>query len=216
MVLLRRGQQFYDPIVQAATVPMPAAEPFELALQVVAVDQPGVYVRLADVVAALRHWATADPGAAEAYNAAAEAFLESLAAASPTPLEPVSADEASTTVEWPSRTEAEMGLEAPEGAQEPVPGVDRVEIYPDDPEAPRPRWVARAVDADGRIVEQSNGSIDQDYEIRAATLRWPDVEVRLVADASVDTVWEEKAAEGDAARGIFSGKRRPSTRRLWQ
>jgi hypothetical protein len=96
---------------------------------------------------------------------------------------------------------------------EPDPNVDRVEVYPDDPENPRPRWIARACSDQGDILYTTAGSFDQDYVIRDAEQRWG-APVHLVADAMVDTVWEENDPGG--IRSPHTKRRRPSPKRLWQ
>jgi hypothetical protein len=92
------------------------------------------------------------------------------------------------------------------------PAVDRVEVYPDDPENPRPRWIARACSSEGDILHVTNGSFDQEYVIRDAEQRWG-TPIHLVADAMVDTVWEENDPGG--IRSPHTKRRRPSPKRLW-
>ena len=91
--------------------------------------------------------------------------------------------------------------------------VDRIEVYPDDPESLKPRWMSRACDAEGTILYTTAGSFDQEYVIREAQERWPQAPVMLVNDASVDTVWEENDPGG--IRSPSTKRRRPSPKRLW-
>lgn len=92
-------------------------------------------------------------------------------------------------------------------------GIDRIEIYPDDPRAMRPKWVARACSEDGDILSVTNGSFDQEYVIRDAQQRWPGKECHLVTHAGIDTVWEERDPGG--IRSSSSGDRRPSPKRMF-
>ena len=156
----------------------------------------GTYVLLDDVISALRSYA--------------QAYEES------------AVDEAAT---WLGS--GRSSLLPPYGEQLPVPqleqvsvesgsdpDVDRIEVYPDDPDAIRPRWIARACDATGKILHNTNGSFDQEYVIRDAGERWPGAPVHLVADYSHDTVWEENDPGG--LRSVHTKRRRPSPNRLWR
>lgn len=152
----------------------------------------GTYVLLDDVVTALRAYATAH----ESWDVNdAASWLQ--AGGQPLP----DAPEATAEVGEPEPPDAGQDL------------VDRVEVYPDDPENPRPRWIARTCDATGKILTVTNGSFDQEYVLRNAGDRWPGKPVFLVADYSHDTVWEENDPGG--IRSPLSSRRRPSPNRLW-
>ena len=77
-------------------------------------------------------------------------------------------------------------------------GVARVEIYPDNPDDPRPKWYARTVDTGGYILKTTNGSFDQEWVIRNAEERFPGIPVYLLNHAGEDSKWKE-----DSTRGTF-------------
>ena len=58
-------------------------------------------------------------------------------------------------------------VEAPHGSEpdDVTEGVDRVEVYPDPPDDPRPKWYARTVDTGGYIIKVTDGSYDQSFVI---------------------------------------------------
>lgn len=87
--------------------------------------------------------------------------------------------------------------------------IERIEIYPDPPDDPRPKWYARSVDTGGYIVQTTGGSFDQDWVIQNASERWPGKGIFLLSHAGGDSKWEE-----DRERGVFPSKG-PPVRRLW-
>ena len=101
--------------------------------------------------------------------------------------------------------------EAPYGSEalDESPDIERIEVYPDPPEDPRPKWYARSVDTGGYIVQTTGGSFDQDWVIQNATERWPGKDVHLLKNAGEDSKWIE-----DGTRGVFPSKG-PPVRRLW-
>lgn len=107
----------------------------------------------------------------------------------------------------------ESALESPEvfGAEHDDVSEDvaRVEIYPDPPEDPRPKWYARSIDTGGFILKTTNGSFDQEWVIQNAQERWPGIDVHLLKSAGEDSKWIE-----DATRGVFPSQG-PPVRRLF-
>jgi hypothetical protein len=89
------------------------------------------------------------------------------------------------------------------------PDVDRVEIYPDPPDDPRPKWYARSIDTGGYIIKVTNGSFDQEWVIQNAQERWPGKSIHLLKNAGDDSKWIE-----DGTRGVFPSQG-PPIRRLW-
>lgn len=87
--------------------------------------------------------------------------------------------------------------------------VDRIEVYPDPPDDPRPKWYARTVDTSGYIIKVTSGSFDQSWVIENAEERWPGRPIHLLKHAGEDSKWVE-----DAHRGAFPSVG-PPTRRLW-
>ena len=77
-------------------------------------------------------------------------------------------------------------------------------MYPDSPDDPRPRWIARAVDSTGRIVRQTNGSFDRDYVVKDAQERWPGRDVHMISDVSVDTRVTASAEQGTLTNASLS------------
>ena len=80
--------------------------------------------------------------------------------------------------------------------------VYRVEIYPDPPDDPKPRWYARSVDSEGNILWTSNGSFDYEYVHKTASERWPGktiYELKRWADDSVFVENQERNAYPTAA-----------------
>jgi len=77
-------------------------------------------------------------------------------------------------------------------------GVARVEIYPDNPDDPRPKWYARTVDTAGYIIKTTNGSFDQAWVIQNAEERFPGIPIHLLKHAGEDSKWQE-----DSTRGVF-------------
>lgn len=183
-------ERHYDPMIEQPRQASP--------LRGFQVQIGGVYVLLDDIVTVLREYALtlADPDEMTLVNELAG---------------------------WLGSGERQL----PEAQESPLPevpaepavvyaydeNVDRVEIYPDDPTAIRPRWIARSVDDTGSILFVTNGSFDQDYVIRDAEQRWPDKDIHLLTEAGIDTIWEERDPGG--IRSASSGRRRPSPKRLW-
>lgn len=87
--------------------------------------------------------------------------------------------------------------------------VARVEIYPDPPEDPRPKWYARSIDTGGYILKTTGGSFDQEWVIQNAQERWPDIDIHVLRNAGEDSKWVE-----DSTRGVFPSKG-PPVRRLF-
>ncbi len=152
----------------------------------------GTYVLLPDVVSAIRAYAQSleDPNAG--------ALIHDLASwldggADPEVEQPVTEDP------------------VPHGAEEDdvTEGVARVEIYPDPPDDPRPKWYARTVDTSGFIIKVTDGSYDQSFVIENAQQRFPGVSVFLLKSAGEDSKWTE-----DRERGVFPSMG-PPVRRLW-
>ena len=88
-------------------------------------------------------------------------------------------------------------------------GVARVEVYPDPPDDPRPKWYARTIDTSGFIIKVTEGSYDQEFVIRNAQERFEGVEIFLLKSAGEDSKWTE-----DRERGVFPSVG-PPVRRLW-
>jgi hypothetical protein len=157
------------------------------------VQSTGTYVRLSDVVQALRAYAQSleDPNDGAAVHGAV-GWLD--AGSNPDVQEPA----------------AEV-IEAPHGAEadDVIHGVDRVEVYPDPPDDPRPKWYARTIDTGGYILKVTDGSYDQSWVISNAEARFPGLPIILLKHAGEDSKWTE-----DASRGAFPSVG-PSPRRLW-
>ncbi len=156
------------------------------------VQATGTYVLLADVVAALRAYAQSleDPNAGAAVHSAV-GWLDG---------------GADPEVQQPVEESA-----VPHGAEEDDVTLDvaRVEIYPDSPDDPRPRWHARTIDTGGYILKVTEGSFDQEFVIRNAQERFAGVPISVVRHAGEDAKWTE-----DKERGVFPSIG-PSYRRLW-
>ena len=102
--------------------------------------------------------------------------------------------------------------EAPHG-QEPddvTEGVARVEVYPDPPDHPNPKWFARTVDTSGYVIKVTDGDFDQAFVIRNAEERFAGVPILLLKHAGEDSKYME-----DSTRGVFPSIG-PPVRRLWQ
>lgn len=179
-------QAYHEPIVQDAQASQIRGFPVSIT---------GTYVLLDDVVTVIREYAqtSPDPVIGGAIHELATWLMGGMEVTAP-------AEAIETRV-------------SPADQAEPVEGVDRIEVYPSDPEDPRPKWHARACGPEGDILFTTAGSFDQQYVIRDAQERWPGVNTHLIADASVDTVWEEKGP--DAIRSPLTKRRRPSPKRLW-
>jgi hypothetical protein len=157
-----------------------------------AVPEAGTYVLMADVVTVIREYAQAleDPNAG--------ALIHDLATWLDGGLPEEEAHDAVI--------EQEVFGAEPDDVTE---GVARVEIFPDNPDDPRPRWHARTVDTGGYILKTTAGSFDQAWVIQNAQERFPGVEVYVLRHAGEDSKWQE-----DSTRGVFPSMG-PPVRRLW-
>jgi hypothetical protein len=149
-----------------------------------AVPAEGTYVLMADVVQALREYAESVD------SLAVREAAEWLAGGLPEP----------------AMVETEVfGAEADDNTN----GVARVEVYPDPPEDPHPKWYARTVDTGGYIIKTTGGSFDQEWVIKNAQERWPGKEIFLLQHAGEDSKWQE-----DSTRNVFPSMG-PPVRRLF-
>ena len=171
----------------------------------------GTYVLMDDVVTALRGFAqsmeVSEAVAASAVHEAAT-WLQQGADQSALP----SYESAVEAVGHSPITDAVRGGPEPPYGQEPLdesPDIGRVEIYPDPPEDPNPKWYARSVDTGGYILQVTSGSYDQEWVIQNAQERWPGKDIYLLRNAGEDSKWEE-----DRNRGVFPSKG-PPVRRLF-
>lgn len=180
-------QTFHEPLIEEQQHATP--------LRGFQVQIGGVYILMDDVVTALREYAQSleSPAAGAAVHEAATWL-------------------ASGDRELPEAPAVQAEAVAPD-VFDPTPNVDRVEVYPDDPLALRPKWVSRACDSVGRILQVTNGSFDQEYVIRNAEERWPGKTVHLLTESGQDSVWEETDPGG--IRSAHSGRRRPSPQRMY-
>lgn len=177
-------------------------------------DRPGYYLHSDDVALALRQMADSVGVAAHEDRVAGAALrTAALHFETPDPYDPPGPHEPDVVAPTPARQAWDELLAATLEDSMPPAAVYRVEVYPDDPQAEKPHWQARAVDETGRILGVTAGSFVQQQTIDQAAALWPDVDVMLVADAMVDTVWEQSAPE--AIRSSHSGRRRPSPNRMW-
>jgi len=171
------------------------------------VQAPGTYVLLEDVVAAIREYAQAqdDPNAGALVHDLAT-WLDGglpethIASGQSPPSEPEVQEILDQKFQWyPGNV---MGPVEPEvhGAEidDVTEGVARVEIYPDNPDDPRPKWYARTVDTAGYIIKTTNGSFDQAWVIQNAEERFPGIPIHLLKHAGEDSKWQE-----DSTRGVF-------------
>jgi hypothetical protein len=167
--------------------------PEQTQIQGFQVELAGTYVLLSDVVAALRAYAQSleDPNDGAAVHGAV-GWLE--AGSNPEVQEPVT-----------EAAEAPYGAEADDVSE----GVARVEVYPDPPNDPRPKWYARTVDTSGYIIKVTDGSYDQEFVIRNAEQRFSGVPILLLKHAGEDSKYME-----DSTRGVFPSIG-PPVRRLW-
>jgi hypothetical protein len=179
--------QFYDPQVGDS-------DPMQIRGFQVGIG--GTYVLMDDVVTVLRAYAQSldDPAAGAAVHDAVS-WLQAGAEALPeTPSEP------------PAPPPREVhGAEA----DDVTPDVARIEVYPDPPDDPRPKWYARSIDTSGFILKTTAGSFDQEWVISNAQERWPGIDVHLLKNAGEDSKWTE-----DSTRGVFPSKG-PPVRRLF-
>ncbi len=164
----------------------------ETQIQGFSVPTEGTYVLLDDVVSAIRAYAQSleDPNAGGLIHDLAT-WLDG--GSDPEVEEPV--------------TEASV----PYGAEDldTSRDIERVEVYPDPPEDPRPKWYARSIDTGGYILQTTKGSYDQEWVISNAQERWPEKQIYLLKSAGEDSKWVE-----DSTRGVFPSKG-PPVRRLF-
>lgn len=194
-------QQFYDPFVEQ-TLGLTAEEQADMQLvQMRGVQIPitGTYVLIDDVVTALRQYAHVleDP------NDSAVVFEAAAWLASSSRELPVLPEE--EPIPLAVMDEPPYGAEELDGS----PDIGRVEVYPDPPEDPNPKWYARSIDTGGYILQVTAGSFDQDWVIANAQERWPGKDIFLLKNAGEDSKWVE-----DGTRGVFPSKG-PPPRRLW-
>jgi len=178
--------QFYDPQV---------GESEQMQIRGFQVQIGGTYVLMDDVVTAIRMYAQSleDPNAA--------ALVHDLATwlTSGTPDLPEAVPE-------PVQASQEVyGAES----DDVTPDVDRIEVFPDPPDDPRPKWYARSIDTGGFILKTTNGSFDYEWVVKNASERWPGIPIHLLKSAGEDSKWVE-----DSTRGVFPSKG-PPVRRLW-
>jgi hypothetical protein len=148
------------------------------------VEAGGTYLMLEDVVQSIREYAQSldDPNAGAAIHdlaswLGASSMPAATAGITAVPTEQHGADE-------------EKIIASLQAAQDLT--VYRVELYPDPPEDPRPRWYARSVDADGTILHTTAGSYDYDYVYKQAAERWPDKPIYQLNKWADDSVFLEK------------------------
>ena len=193
-------QQFYDPFVEQALGMDEDAQNRQVEMRGFQVGISGTYVLLDDIVTALRQYAHVLPDADESAAVfEAAAWLTSGGALPETPLAEVQ------DLPPSGRSEPPYGAEPDDNGD----SVDRIEVYPDPPEDPNPKWYARTVDTGGYIVKVTAGSFDQAWVIQNAQERWPGKEIFLLRNAGEDSKWTE-----DGTRGVFPSKG-PPPRRLW-
>lgn len=154
----------------------------------------GTYVLLDDVITAIRMYAGASPENAEALQEVASWLSEGTFSVP----EPVTPEIEHVPYEVHGAESDDVTLD-----------VARVEIFPDPPDDPRPKWYARSIDTGGFVLKTTNGSFDQEWVIRNATERWPGIPIHLLRNSGEDSKWEE-----DRNRGVFPSLG-PPIRRLY-
>jgi hypothetical protein len=173
------------------------------------VPEAGTYVLVNDVVSAIRAFAQSLPDPEDG------ALVHELASWLAAGAVPPAGEDSSPHVEVAPQPLEQIGeaVDTPDvfGAEEDdvSPGVDRVEIYPDPPEDPRPKWYARSIDTGGFILKVTNGSYDFEWVVQNAEERWPGIPLHLLKSAGEDSKWVE-----DSTRGVFPSLG-PPVRRLW-
>ena len=157
----------------------------------------GTYVLMDDVITALRAFAQSldDPSGGAIVHECASWLQEGAA-----PLPVLAAETSAATL-----TEPPYGQEADDVTLD----VARIEVFPDPPEDPRPKWYARSVDTGGFVLKTTGGSYDQSWVIENAEQRWPKIPIHVLRNAGEDSKWIE-----DGTRGVFPSKG-PPVRRLW-
>jgi hypothetical protein len=167
--------------------------------------EAGMYVLRDDVVASIREYAQSleDPNAG--------ALIHELASW-------LSGDEASLDMEETTQDFVDEVAFAQSAASHFVHGAEedditldvaRIEIFPDPPDDPRPKWYARSVDTGGYIMKTTGGSFDFEWVVKNAEERWPGISLHLLQNAGEDSKWVE-----DRERGAFPSVG-PPVRRLW-
>lgn len=182
--------QFYEPMIQNEQQATPIRG-FQTQIA-------GTYVLFDDVITAIRQYAQSfdDPEAGALIHELANWLSSGEAVPEPAPELEVVAEEQPYEV---------YGSEPDDVS----PGVERIEVFPDPPDDPRPKWYARSVDTGGFILKTTGGSFDQEWVIRNAEERWPGIPIHLLKSAGDDSKWTE-----DGTRGVFPSKG-PPVRRLW-
>lgn len=140
----------------------------------------GTYVLLDDVVTAIREYAQSqdDPNAG--------ALLHDLATWLDT-----GKDTRHVTPEY-GHSADDWVMSEVEVTEDPVFDlIYRVELYPDPPDDPRPKWYARTVDTEGNILHTTNGSFDYEYVYKNASERWPGKTLYQLNRWSDDSVFVE-------------------------
>lgn len=177
----------------------------------------GTYVLMDDVVTALRAYAQSldSPEAGALVHEVASWLQEGansseMSEAPPVHYEPDRERTSLGLLHHEPLTRAVAGTEV-HGAEEDdvTPDVDRIEVFPDPPDDPRPKWYARSIDTGGFIMKTTNGSFDFEWVVKNAEERWPDIPIHLLKNAGEDSKWVE-----DSTRGVFPSKG-PPVRRLW-
>jgi hypothetical protein len=163
----------------------------------------GTYVLLDDVVSALRVYAQSltDPEAG--------ALVHELASWLNAGEEPPSHNAE------PSLTSVEVhGAEV----DDVTPDVARIEVFPDPPDDPRPKWYARSIDTGGHILKTTNGSFDYEWVVQNAQERFPGIDIHLLKNAGDDSMWTENQTsamfKNQGNRGAFPSVG-PPIRRLF-
>lgn len=168
----------------------------QLAIRGFQMPVAGTYVLLEDVVGAIRSYAQSldDANDGALIHELGSWLSQSLPPAVDEPIESVELESVEV-----------YGAEDIDESRD----LDRIEIYPDPPDDPRPKWYARMIDTGGFIMRTTNGSFDQEWVIQNAQERWPGKSIHLLKNAGEDSKWTE-----DATRGVFPSKG-PPIRRLW-
>jgi len=183
-----RGTQFYEPLIEEA-------QPTQI--RGFQVQIGGTYVLMDDVLTAIRAYAQSldDPDA----GALVHDLANWLSAGGELPeIREEVQEDLPLAVEVHGAEVDDITLD-----------VARVEIYPDPPEDPRPKWYARSIDTGGFTLKTTNGSFDFEWVVKNAEERWPGIPIHLLKNAGEDSKWVE-----DSTRGVFPSKG-PPVRRLW-
>jgi len=170
----------------------------------------GTYVLMDDVVTALRAYAQSveDPDHAGIVHEVAS-WLQAGADQSAIPQAYKSGIDA---LGFEPQTRTLAGTQEPPYGAEPLDqslDIERIEVYPDPPEDPRPKWYTRSIDTGGYVMQTTGGSFDYEWVVKNAEERWPGKPIHLLKNAGADSKWTE-----DSTRGVFPSKG-PPVRRLW-